>query len=93
MQRGLLPRRLLGLGFEYLWGRPRRLAEPAMADADAPPVCSVKVHVFPNRCGARQTGSLLLSTDLVTRQVTSGKSWIHMDGTRGSWALTGRSLS
>ena len=91
MQRGLLPRRLLGLGFEYLWGRPRRLAEPAMADADAPPVCSVKVHVFPNRCGRDRR--IRSSTDLVTRQVTSGKSWIHMDRTRGSWALTGRSLS
>jgi hypothetical protein len=32
------------------------------------------------------------STDLVTRQVTSGKRWIHLDRTRGSWGLTGRSL-
>ena len=32
------------------------------------------------------------SPDLVTRQVTSGKRWIHMDRTRGSCGLTGRSL-
>jgi hypothetical protein len=45
------------------------------------------------RCRRVSIRRMRSSTDLVTRQVTSNKRWTHLDRTRGSWVLTGRSLS